>query len=238
MTVGWNLLWHLCRLGFKLSDYSGKAWSVETHAAVSLAFLFGLLNIPCMWYWLLLLFASCHLWTYPCWALLVPIAPLFLREMYMWTWFQLWCMTLVICHAYLINAIKILIVHFWMRMPILVLLGSGCHAGLSALVPVCMWALQRDWQLYCFGPSLFQSLSHPVTDWPSFIHWLALQCHGWFSFLSPVWACMSARVRAKQDERKYKGDINRAMQPDQCMKTESRQGGWRAQQGALTVGCS
>lgn len=178
---------------------------------------------------------------YPClesndqWrTLLVLIAYLVQREtcrVYMWTWFERWCMTFVICHPYLINAIKIIkIVH----------LNEDANSSASNSVGLVLaatlasqgWfssvgAIQRDWQLYCFGPSLFQSLSHPVTDWPPFIYWLPLQCHGWFSFLKPVWACMHACVRAERDERKYKGDINREMQPGWCMKTESRQGGRR-----------
>lgn len=149
----------------------------------------------------------------------------------MWTWIQLWCMTLDICHPHLINAIKIIrTVHLDEDANS----SAFSSAGLVLAATVTsqrwfssVWAIQREWQLYCFGPSLFQSLSHPVTDWPPFIYWLPLQCHGWFSFLKPAWVCMHAWVRAKRDERKYKGHINREAQPDRCMKTESRQGRWR-----------
>lgn len=81
-----------------------------------------------------------------------------------------------------------------------------------------MW---RDWQLYCFGPSLFQSLSHTVTDWPPFIYGLPLQCHDWFSFQSHV--CVSVRMNVcKMRRENTKGIKNKETQPDRCLKMESR----------------
>lgn len=131
------------------------------------------------------------------------------------------CITLTwgLCHLCLINTIKIMsrTAHFSKDASCSSSKsGSGCSSSESWFLSA--WAAWRDWQFYCFGPSLLRSLSHTSHRRASF-HLPAPSPVPRLVLISEPRVCegVSVRVCARVDERKYKADGKK-----QCMKTESR----------------
>lgn len=68
--------------------------------------------------------------------------------------------------------------------------GSGCSSCESWFLSA--WAMWRDWQFYCFGPSLLQSLSHTSHRRASF-HLPAPSPVPWLVLISEPHVCVRER---------------------------------------------